>query len=476
MNWGTAEDSILSSTVIDYYNRGASVSDAIIKAAKVIGTTVESCNGRWYDHLKKNFQEEIQFIKTGVRRINDYVGKWSVNDEKQLMQYVITYQIRDLTVADALLECSKLLGRSLSSCSSHWYNHIFKRNRLTILNKIAEGKIKMAETKATTVSRNWEVTEENIAIGIMLSTLKEGKTVQVAMDRIAKRLDKSITRVRTYWYAFLSAENTKKINEARGVAGVANWDVEKKYEAYKFILDQLADGKKITNILAVEAPTQFRSTPKEMHGLWYTHIRDNEEFKSRYTDEKNDDAIKNKPKNIVEAFADTFTKTEDDLIADIFIDAIKNRKEPLYAYSKAAQQIQRTVNEVEFRWKKTLQYQFVKEVQAARNEATKKSQPQVQVVENELAPHILLPVIEDSSNNEIVNQIEKAEFDINKVTDFMTNIQALVDENKSLKLELENLKLEKQAQKDKDTRIAELEEQNKKLSEIVEQTRKLLNF
>jgi RsfA family transcription factor len=465
--WSAEEDKLLSDTILDYLGRGASVMDAIVKTAKKLNRPIESCSGRWYDHLQEKFKDAVESIRTNVKRINEYVGGWNNRENQKFIDLMVQLQVSDLGVKESILKCSQTFGRSLSSCNSQWYNYILPRNKLTITNMIAEGKENMVQAKTTNLSRTWAKDEENIALSIVLSSLKNGNSVKSAFDVIAQRLRKGVGTVRTYWYEFIFPENEKTVNEVRGKVTVNTstntfWNDDNKLELYTIISNEVESGTGKTKAIELAA-VKFGRPTNEVHNIWYNHARNNNVLKELY--EKNKGAVtvvKEETPTIVVGRGD-FSDFEDTTIADSVIAAAKEGKSIAVAFQEVAEFLTRPFSEIELRWRKVLQYRYANALINARNSRKE-------------TPKEVKQVITPAQEHKVVLEQPTSGLDLDKMTQFMGMIQDLINKNGELELQVKQLQNDNASLKDRLSKTEELEIQNKQLVAAMERAKQFLNF
>lgn len=459
-SWTSEDDNLLSDTVMNYLRRGASIMDAILTVSKSLGRPIEAVNGRWYEHLQPKLKDVLDSIRDSVKRVNDYVGPWSTRENERFINRMVELQVNDIGVKEALLECSKQLGRSISGCTSQWYNYIIPRNRLTISNMIAEGKEKMAQTAKSGIVRNWPQEQENIALSIILNTIKAGGTIKSAFEKIAARFNKSAKMVSNYWYEFMFHENTEAITEARGTTHpLANsvYNDETRFKLYTLISDSIANGTGITQSIK-DAAVAFNRPTNEIHNIWYNHLRNNAAMKEQY------ESSKGKATVVEDETAHTpfqFAEVEDQIILGAVLKAIKNGISVVQAFKEAATLIAHNFDEIEKRWRKTLQYKYANEIQEARNGKPQGETPLVSA--QPAVPVIEKPVVETVEAKPVVG------FDIAKMNDFVTMVNNLLVENQELKTKLIEAN-------DKLAKYEELEVQNKQLVDAMERAKQFLNM
>lgn len=467
--WTPSEDKVLSDIIFDYMGRGVSIKDAIIKASKSLNKTIEACSSRWYNELQYRFKDVSQKIKSTVKRINEYVGDWSINEDERLTHLMIQLQIQNVGVSEALHKCSEILGRSYSGVSNRWYNYILKRNKLTISNAIEGGKKKMEEVKSHSISRDWSKENENIAVSIMFKSLRNGEVVNVGLKSISEKINVPLNRVRNYWYTHLLPEHREQVDGLRGVNKEV-WDDEKKYKLFKFMTEAIEKGNGITTTIK-DAADEFETKENVTHNMWYTYVRNNPDFKLRYENEKNE--LSNK--EVEQTTSVDFTEQEDKTILDSVLRSIRVRRGMNSAFQSAANAIGKSMSEVESRWKKVLQYKYYNEITNAHenkdnkdiqepvvidvyenNKQTKQEQPEQ-------------PEIQEQVNPQQEVFIPTGSLDITKITDFVAMVQNLVAENQRLNNENSELKA-------KVSDYEEMEAKNKQIKEAFEKARQFLNF
>lgn len=278
--WKENEDKLLTKIVLECCKRGETIAAALAIAAKKLNRSYSACETRWYDNFQELYKQEIKSVK----RTNDYVGEWSAYEDEKFMNMMVNLIVQGFKVSEAIQECTKSLGRSVSSCQTRWYNYIVKRNRLTIQNMIEKGKQEMIA-----ISRIWTKEEEEKALQLALKLLNEGQQVKDVLIEIAKELKKNTSQVRKYWYSYIFPENKEAIHEAQGRKPLArqidSWTEEQQYELYKIVMAGREAGHKMMDIINSAAIKLGRSF-NECNNIWYHYVRDNEEFAKRYNEEK----------------------------------------------------------------------------------------------------------------------------------------------------------------------------------------------
>ena len=278
--WKENEDKLLTKTVLECCKRGETITAALAIAAKKLNRSYSACETRWYDNFQELYKQEIKSVK----RTNDYVGEWSDYEDEKFMNMMINLIVQDFKVSEAIQECAKSLGRSVSSCQTRWYNYIVKRNRLTIQNMIEKGKQEMI-----TILRIWTKEEEEKALQLALKLLNEGQQIKDVLIEIAKELKKNTSQVRNYWYSYNFPENKEAIHEAQGRKPLArqidSWTEEQQYELYKIVMTGREASHKMMDIINSAAIKLGRSF-NECNNIWYHYVRNNEEFAKRYNEEK----------------------------------------------------------------------------------------------------------------------------------------------------------------------------------------------
>jgi len=201
--WGANEDELLTSTVLDFCNRGISIADAFLSAAKKLNRTTEACSGRWYEKFQEMYKAEIKSIKKNVSRTNEYVGPWEWYDDEKFMKLMVQYLIQGVGVTEAIELSAKALGRSTSSSSTRWYSYIIKRNKLTIENLIKEGKSQMAQTTQRCQASNWTNEEKYQLFKIVKSGAEAGQKMKDVIAIAAHTLKKEVKEVHNLWYNYV---------------------------------------------------------------------------------------------------------------------------------------------------------------------------------------------------------------------------------------------------------------------------------
>lgn len=453
--WTSEEDGVLSETILDYMRRGASITEAITRAANKLNRPIESCNGRWYDCLQYRFKEAVESIRKSVKRINDYVGDWNHREDQKFIDMMVRLQAEGHGVIEAINAFAIVSGRSLSSCNNRWYSYIIPRNKLTISNMITEAKEQMQKSTNGNVTRSWTADNENIAISIVLNTIRNGGTIKSAFEKIGEKFGKSYKTISTYWYEFLYQENQEKIREARAGQTVSStYDEETKFKLYTMIMDALNNGEGITAAIR-NAAEKLGKPFAGASNIWYNYIRNDETYKDRYEDEKQRTKEKEEQKEKV------FTTQEDEIILAEVLKAIRIGRGLMMAFKEASSILQCKFSEVENRWRTTLQYTYAKKLKETRE--TKEAEPKV---ENNKPEE---PVAEQPKEAKPVETPVAVGFDITKINEFLAMVQNMATENASLKAQLAEAN-------DKIAKYEELEAQNKQLLDAVERARQFLNF
>lgn len=283
--WTEQEDKVLIDTVFYTCESGNSIANAFLLAAKKLeNRTADACSTRWYDKFQDMYNEQITKTKSYVKRTNDYTGPWNIHEEGKFLDLMVNYLIQDMGVYNAIIECSKILGRSISSCKSRWYSYIEKRNRLTIENRVKEGKERMATDKKYYILRNWEENDEKTAFYIVKEFIKNGKTMEEAHNIIAQKLELKLSTVKNYWYQILYPENKEEIDELRKSKQprqIDSWAVEKQYLLYKMVTEGRNNNEKMNDIMAIASGVLGKSL-SECNNIWYNHIKSSEEFARRF--------------------------------------------------------------------------------------------------------------------------------------------------------------------------------------------------
>lgn len=244
--WTSEEDKLLVDTILENVGKGLLINEALKIATKKLTTrTFGAVTSRWYENFKDHYEEQIKRLRviTPVDKVN--YNSWSANDELRLMNLMINYLIDDVKVSAALELSAAELRRTFKSCMQRWYNHIKKRNRLTIEQEVAAGKLRKQNLK----NINEEIEEE------------QEKVTKLFVKPANKLTDKQLQ----------------------------SWNETRRYELFKIMMPSVIFDQNGEDLLALAA-INFNRSASECRLVWEHYVKDDNHLKIKYNSEVNVEA------------------------------------------------------------------------------------------------------------------------------------------------------------------------------------------